>query len=80
MLTGHQFSQEMKQPFFNVIKFVEKEKFGPVVSPFHVNERLSSMFDLSMRSVERLKNEMKEIEHEMMERKRNRRWRIKQFR
>ena len=70
MPTGHQFSQEVKQIFFNVIKFVEKEKFGPVIPLFNVNERLSSMLDISMRSVERLKSEMREIEHDMMEKKR----------
>jgi hypothetical protein len=70
MPTGHQFSQEMKQIFFNVIKFVEEEKFGPVIPLFNVNERLSAMLDISMRSVERLKSEMREIEHDMMERKR----------
>lgn len=70
MPTGHQFSQEVKRIFFNVIKFVEEEKFGPVIPLFNVNERLSAMLDISMRSVERLKSEMREVEHGMMERKR----------
>jgi hypothetical protein len=38
MPKGQQFSQDMKQIFFNVIKFVENEKFGPVIPPFNVNE------------------------------------------
>jgi Sec-independent protein translocase protein TatA len=70
MPTDHQFSQEMKQIFFNVIKFVEKEMFGPVIPLLSINERLSAILDISMRSVERLKSEMREIEHDMMERKR----------
>ncbi len=70
MTTGHQFSQEMKQIFFNVIKFVEKEKFGTVIPVFNVNERLSSMLNISLRSVERLNSEMRDIEHDMMEKKR----------
>jgi hypothetical protein len=45
MLKGHEFSQDMKQIFFKVIKFVEKEKFGPVILLFNVNERLPSMLD-----------------------------------
>jgi Sec-independent protein translocase protein TatA len=60
----------MKEIFFNVINFVEKEKLGPIIPLFNVNERLSSMLNISMRSVERMKNEMREIEHEMMARKR----------
>ncbi len=70
MPRDHEFSRDMKQIFFNVFKFVEKEKFGPVIPLFNVNERLSSMLDISMRSVERLKSEMREIGHDMMEKKR----------
>jgi chromosome condensin MukBEF complex kleisin-like MukF subunit len=70
MPKSYEFSQDMKEIFFNVIQFVEKEKFGPVIPLFNVNERLSSMLAISMRSVERLKSEMKEIEHDMMEKKR----------
>jgi hypothetical protein len=51
MPTGHEFFQDIKQIFFNVIKFVEKEKFGAVIPLFNVNERLSSMLDISMRSI-----------------------------
>jgi len=51
MPTGHQFSQKMKQIFFNLIKFVEKEKLGPTTPFFNINEQLSSMLDISMRSV-----------------------------
>ena len=70
MPKGYEFSQDMKKIFFNVIQFVGKEKFGPVIPLFNVNERLSSELAISMRSVERLKSEMKEIEHNMMEKKR----------
>jgi len=70
MPTGQQFSEDMKQIFFNVIKFVEQEKYGPIIPLFNVNERLSTMLDISLRSVERLKREMREIEHDMIERKR----------
>ncbi len=57
MPKGYEFSQDMKEIFFNVIQFVEKEKFGPVIPLFNVNERLSSMLAISMRSVARLKDE-----------------------
>ena len=70
MPTGQEFSKDVKQIIFNVIKFVEKEKFGPVIPLLDVNERLSSMLDISVRSITRLKSEMREIEHDMMEKKR----------
>jgi hypothetical protein len=70
MPKGHEFSQDMKQIFFDVIKFVKKEKFGPVIPVFDVNERLLSTLDISMNSIERLNSEMKEIEHDLIERKR----------
>ena len=70
MPKGQQFSQDMKQIFFNVIKFVEKEKSGAVIPFFNVNERLSSMLGISLRSVERLKSEVRDIKHDMIEKKR----------
>ncbi|CAF2999724.1 unnamed protein product [Rotaria sp. Silwood2] len=70
MPKGYEFSQDMKQIFFNVIKFVENEKFGPAIPLFNVNERLSAMLDISIRSVGRLKSEMREIEQDIMDRKR----------
>jgi hypothetical protein len=70
MSKGQQFSHDMKQIFLNVIKFLEKEKFGSIIPLFNFNERLSSMLDISVRSVERLKSKMREIEHDMMEEKR----------
>ena len=62
----------MKQIVLNVIEFIEeKEKFEPVILLITVNERLSPMLAaISMRSVEKLKSEMKEIEHDMMKRTR----------
>lgn len=70
MPKGQEFSHDVKEIFFNVIKFVEKEKFGTVIPVFNVNERLSSMLNISLRSVERLRSEMRDIEHDMMEKKR----------
>jgi L-arabinose isomerase len=70
MPKGQQFSQDMKQIFFNVVKFVEKEKFGTIIPLFNLNERLSSMLNISLRSLERLKSEMRDIEHDMMEKER----------
>jgi len=70
MSTYQEFSQQVKQIFLNIIKFIEKVKLGSVISFFNVNERLSSMFDISMGSVERLRSATRKIEYEMMERKR----------
>jgi hypothetical protein len=70
MSTYQEFSQQVKQIFLNVIKFIEKVKLGSVIAFFNVNERLSSMFDISMGSVERLRSATRKIEYEMMERKR----------
>ena len=69
MPKGQQFSQDMKQIFFNVIKFVEKEKLEPIIPLVNVNERLSSMLNISMRSIERLKNEMMAGKRKMDEEK-----------
>ena len=69
MPTGHEFSHEMKETFFNVIKFVEKEKLEPIIPLVNVNERLSSMLNISMRSIERLKNEMMAGKRKMDEEK-----------
>jgi Sec-independent protein translocase protein TatA len=70
MPRGEEFTFDMKQIFFNAIKFVEKEKLGPVIPLYNVNERLSSMLNISIRSIGRLKNEMREVENSMMEKKR----------
>jgi sortase (surface protein transpeptidase) len=70
MPTGCDFSQEMKQLMFHVIKFVESEKRGCVIPLNNVNERLKTMLSISASSVEKLKREMKEQENEMLERER----------
>lgn len=70
MPTGYEFSQELKQLVFNVIKFVENEKNGPVIPLNNVNDRLESMLGISLSSVKKLKQEMKEEQDRMMEEKR----------
>ena len=70
MPTGYEFSQELKQLAFNVIKFVENEKNGPVIPLNNVNDRLQSMLGISLASVKRLKQEMREEQERMMEEKR----------
>ena len=67
MPTGYEFSQELKQLAFNVIKFVENEKNGPVIPLNNVNDRLQSMLGISLASVKRLKQEMREEQERMME-------------
>ena len=70
MPTGYEFSQELKQLVFNVIKFVENEKNGPVIALNNVNGRLQSMLGISLASVKRLKQEMREGQERMIEEKR----------
>lgn len=70
MPTGYEFSQELKQLVFNVIKFVENEKNGPSIPLNNVNDRLQSMLGISLASVKRLKQERREEQERMMEEKR----------
>lgn len=70
MPTGYEFSQELKQLLFNVIKFVENEKNGPVIPLNNVNDRLESMLGISLASIARLKQEMREEQDRIMEEKR----------
>jgi hypothetical protein len=70
MPTGYEFSQELKQLVFNVIKFVENEKNGPVIPLNNVNDRLQSILGISLASVKRLKQEMREGQEWIMEEKR----------
>ena len=70
MPTGYEFSQELKQLLFNVIKFVENEKNGPVIPLNNVNDRLVSMLGISLASIARLKQEMREERDRIMEEKR----------
>jgi hypothetical protein len=69
MHKGYEYAQEVKQIFFNIIKFAEEEKLGPVIPLFNVNERLSFMLGISMRSVGRLKSEMMGTKRKMDEEK-----------
>ena len=70
MPTDYEFSQEPKQSIFNVIKFVENEKNGPVIPLNNVNDRLESMLGISLSSIRRLKQEMSEERDRIMEEKR----------
>jgi hypothetical protein len=63
----HDFSREMKQMMFNVIKFVEREKSGCLIPLNNVNDRIKSILGISISSVDRLKREMREQEKEMLE-------------
>jgi hypothetical protein len=67
MPKGNEFSQEIKQFMFNVIKFVESEKDGSVIPLNNVNERLKYILGISMASVERLKKEIREEESRVVE-------------
>jgi predicted nucleotidyltransferase len=69
MIKGNEFSQEIKQLMFNVIRFVESEKNGPVIPLNNVNERLESILDISVSSVERLKKEIREEKSRLEEEK-----------
>jgi hypothetical protein len=69
MPTGEEFSQKLKQLMFNVIRFVENEKYGIVIALNNVNERLESMLGISPSSIKRLKREMREKEERMMQKK-----------
>ena len=70
MPTGYEFSQELKQLIFNVIKFVENGKNGPVISLNNLNDRPESMLGISVASITRLKQEMREERDRIMEEKR----------
>ena len=67
MPTGYEFLQELKQLAFNVIKFVENEKNGPSIPLYNINDHLQSMLGISLASVKRLKQEMREEQERMME-------------
>ena len=70
MPTGVDFSQELKQLMFNVIRFVEKEERGTIIPLNNVNNRLQAMLGISLSSVRRLKEEMRQHESRMSEEKR----------
>ena len=65
--TGVEFSQELKQLMFNVIQFVENEKSGTIIPLNNVNDRLQGMLGISLSSVRRLKEEMRQDEGRLIE-------------
>ena len=67
MPTGCEYSQQEKQLIFNVINFVESEKNGWKIPLYNVNERLTAMLGISMRSIERLKGEFREDQKRLAE-------------
>ena len=67
MPTGVEFSQELKQLTFNVIRFVENEKSGTIIPLNNVNDRLQAMLGISLSSVRRLKEEMRQDEGRLIE-------------
>jgi hypothetical protein len=66
MLSGVDFSHDVKQIMFNVIQFVEREKVGCLIPLNNVNDPIKSMLGISMTSVDRLKREIREQEREML--------------
>ena len=67
MPTGVEFSQELKQLTFNVIRFVENEKSGTIIPLNNVNDRLQGMLGISLSSVRRLKEEIRQDEGRLIE-------------
>lgn len=70
MPTGIEFSQELKQLMFNVIQFVENEKGGATIPLNNVNDRLQAMLGISLSSVKRLKEEMRQHQSRLSEERR----------
>lgn len=67
MPKGQEFSKDVKQTMFRVITFVEKEKNGPTIPLYSVNERLHSMLGISKQSITNLKSEMRELQRQQDE-------------
>ena len=67
MPTDVEFSQELKQLMFNVIQFVENEKSGTIIPLNNVNDHLQAMLGISLSSVRRLKEEMRQDEGRLIE-------------
>jgi hypothetical protein len=67
MRKGQEFSKDVKQTMFRVITFVEKEKNGPTIPLYNVNERLHSMLGISKQSITNLKDEMRELQRQQDE-------------
>jgi Sec-independent protein translocase protein TatA len=64
MPKGQEFSKDVKQTMFRVITFVEKEKNGPTIPLYSVNERLHSMLGISKQSITNFKSEMRELQRQ----------------
>ena len=58
MPNGENFTLDLKQLMFRIIKFVEKEKTGPIIPLFNTANRLESKLGISRASVFRLRSEM----------------------
>ena len=54
---------------FNVIRFVENEKRGAIIPLNNVNDRLQAMLGISLSSVRRLKEAMRQHKNRMSEEK-----------
>jgi hypothetical protein len=70
MPRGSEYSQGEKQLIFNVISFVESEKYGCVIPLYNVNERLKTILGISMGSVEKMKREFREEKERLDEERR----------
>ncbi|CAF1445806.1 unnamed protein product [Rotaria sordida] len=64
MPTGKHYSQETKELMFNVIKFIEGEKYGATIPLYNVNDHIMAALQISHDSLVNLKNELKQVEEE----------------
>ncbi len=62
--TGKHYSQETKELMFNVIKFIEGDKYGATIPLYNVNDRIMAALQISHGSLVNLKNELKQLEEE----------------
>jgi hypothetical protein len=67
MPTGENYGLARKQLMFRIIKFVEREKTGPVIPLFNTTGRLEAMLGIPRRSVFRLRSEMLSLEVKLEE-------------
>ncbi|CAF3961507.1 unnamed protein product [Rotaria sordida] len=64
MPTGHYYTQETKELMLSVIQFIEREKNGPTIPLYNVNDRIMAALQISHGSLVKLKNEMKQLQEE----------------
>ena len=69
MPTGIEFSQELKQLMFNVIRFVENETCSAIIPFNNVNNQLQAMLGILLLSVRRLKEEIRQRENRISKEK-----------